>query len=265
MKFRPLLALAVLVTLLLPTPTAHATKKRNLVKSPGPPIVFEVATAEPELGTEVQALPGETLYTEFQGFEQKAAVMEEELEIWDDHTVREGEVLLGYIGNKDREIYCSPFRNRKIKLAWTQFNGWDCLIRTSTAELPTYRFDNKQVYQLEGDHGPKVGLKKKLPVFRYTRVVPEPEDAAWIAEENGFEMWRKRIVYLGTAAGVLRVAYEEYGEDLSTPTTSQELTYDLPEDLDAEPLVVSIRGARLEIQEVGSRGLRYRVVQGFDG
>lgn len=263
MKFRPLSALAAATVLLLLTPSAHATKKRNLVKSPGPPIVFEVATAEPDLGTEVQALPGETLYAEFQGFEQKAAVMEEELEIWKDHTVREGEVLLGYIGNKNREIFCSPFTNRKI--LFTQVNGWDCLLRTSTAELPTYRFDTKQVYQREGDHGPKAGLKKKLPVFRYTRVVPEPEDAVWIAEENGFEMWRKKIVYLGTAAGVLRVSYEEYGEDPDMPTTSQELTYDLPDDLAAEPLLVSIRGARLEIREAGSRGLRYRVVAGFDG
>lgn len=259
MKIR-IAVVAVVIASTLAASSAQATKKRNLVKSPGPPIVFELHTVEPEVGTEATALPGETLFVEFQGFEQQAAVMEEDFEIWDDHTVRKGEVLLGYIGNKNREIYCSPFRNRKIRLAFTQFNGWDCLLETVKVEQPKHYFDKKQVYQLEGDHGPTAGLRKP-PAFHYTRVVPEPEDAAWIAEQEGFALWRKEIVYQGTAGGVLRLMYREYGEDLSEPERTQELVFDLAPE--GETTTAVVQGAFLEVYSSDNTGIRYKVTRGF--
>lgn len=73
--------------------------------------------------------------------------------------------------------------------------------------------------------------------------------------------FRKEILFSGAAAGVLRLVYREFADDLARPAFTQELTFDLPA-ADA-PMTINVKGARIEITGAGNRGLAYRVVSPF--
>jgi hypothetical protein len=75
---------------------------------------------------------------------------------------------------------------------------------------------------------------------------------------SGPTPFRREILFSGAAAGVLRMVYREFANDLARPAFTQELTYDLPAG--NAPLDISIKGARIQITEASNSGLTYRVL-----
>ncbi len=57
----------------------------------------------------------------------------------------------------------------------------------------------------------------------------------------------------------MRLLYREFVNDMAREAFSQELTFDLA----AGPMMVSVKGARIEVIKAGNEGIEYRVLQGF--
>jgi len=82
-------------------------------------------------------------------------------------------------------------------------------------------------------------------------------EATQIAPGGGY---RYQLLYEGVAAGVLRVTYREFVNDLARPSFTQELTYTL--DASGQGNVV-FRGARLHIEQASNESLKYQVLSGM--
>jgi len=88
----------------------------------------------------------------------------------------------------------------------------------------------------------------------------EPPVSFEQAEVMVGEGFKSELVYQGVAAGVLRLLYREYSENLARAAFQQELTY----TMEAEgPTEVGFRGLRLEVLSADNSGIRYRVVTGL--
>lgn len=88
----------------------------------------------------------------------------------------------------------------------------------------------------------------------------DPPVAFEHAEVMVGEGFKSELVYQGVAAGVLRLLYREYSENLARPAFQQELTY----TMEAQgPTEVGFRGLRLEVLGADNSGIRYRVVTGL--
>jgi hypothetical protein len=74
------------------------------------------------------------------------------------------------------------------------------------------------------------------------------------------EGFKSELVYQGVAAGVLRLLYREYSQNLARPAFQQDLTYTLEA---AGPTEVGFRGLRLEVLSADNSRIRYRVVTGL--
>lgn len=85
-------------------------------------------------------------------------------------------------------------------------------------------------------------------------------DYRTVAAPEVGEVMRAEILYQGAAAGVLRLMYREYTNELARPAFAQELTYDLA---GAMPLEVAVQDARLEVLAAGNDGIRYRILKGL--
>lgn len=88
----------------------------------------------------------------------------------------------------------------------------------------------------------------------------EPPVAFERAEVMVGEGFKSELVYQGVAAGVLRLLYREYSENLARPAFQQELTYTMEAEGATE---VGFRGLRLEVLEADNSAIRYRVVTGL--
>jgi hypothetical protein len=68
------------------------------------------------------------------------------------------------------------------------------------------------------------------------------------------------LLYEGVAAGVLRLSYREYSDNLARPAFMQELTYTLEAGGATD---VVFRGARLRVESASNEGISYEVVSGL--
>ena len=72
--------------------------------------------------------------------------------------------------------------------------------------------------------------------------------------------WKKELVYQGVASGVLRLTYREYTNNWTTPTASQDLSYDISPTGSTEVLY---QGARLVFSSATGNNASYIVTSGF--
>jgi len=86
------------------------------------------------------------------------------------------------------------------------------------------------------------------PQARYRRVAFQTQ--ATTATQGS----TRRLVYLGSGGGVLRLRYEEDGQPPA------DVAYDLSKD---GPTSVSFKGARMEISSATNEGIQYQVLSGF--
>lgn len=75
------------------------------------------------------------------------------------------------------------------------------------------------------------------------------------ASSDGF---RSELVYLGASAGVLRLAYREYVNDMARPAFAQELTYDLSS---SGPTTIAFQDQVFEILEAGNMRVQYQLLE----
>ena len=71
--------------------------------------------------------------------------------------------------------------------------------------------------------------------------------------------FRSELVYLGFAQNRLKLSYREYSPRGSRATATEDLEFDL-----AEGRTIAVKGARLEVLDVGNQGIRYRVLSPLD-
>lgn len=74
------------------------------------------------------------------------------------------------------------------------------------------------------------------------------------------DIWRKELIYNGRSGDTIRVIYREYSGDLARPAFTQELQYDLSQQME-----IGFREVRLQVESATNTSIRYRVLQTFDG
>jgi hypothetical protein len=82
-------------------------------------------------------------------------------------------------------------------------------------------------------------------------------EATQLAPGGGY---RYELLYEGVAAGVLRLTYREFVNDMARPSFTQELTYTL--DPTGQGMV-AFRGARLRILQASNESVKYEVLTGI--
>lgn len=87
-------------------------------------------------------------------------------------------------------------------------------------------------------------LPRPLQFELVEEIIPRPESLS------------RELVFLGSSANVIRLAYREYIADLARPAYFQEVTYDLT-DL---PMEIAFRNAQFEILSINGSSLTYRVL-----
>lgn len=68
-------------------------------------------------------------------------------------------------------------------------------------------------------------------------------------------VFRRELVYTGSAQSTLTLLYREFYKDMARPAFSQELKYDIARDQ-----VIGYKGARIEVINSGNTSITYRVI-----
>ncbi len=199
-------------------------------------VVEKTRGASPEVGEEAEAVQGSAVYVELEQAYNPAARLVDPVWRKGKYLFRTGKVLRKY-ELPDGESYCGgDSRSRFI-----------CLFGR--------RGDAGNLYYMHDQYGTARDLKEPV-----SYAVHNVELDAGDLSRVGATKVRAEILYQGAAGGVLRLLYREYSNDMARPAFSQELTYDLGE----LPMVVAVKGARIEVLEAGNAGIRYRILSGFD-
>ncbi|ULR87332.1 hypothetical protein [Comamonas sp. B21-038] len=73
------------------------------------------------------------------------------------------------------------------------------------------------------------------------------------------EAFRNELVFLGSAGKTLRLLYREYAGDFVRPAFSQDVAY----DVEALPMEIQFRTARIQVLELPGSSIKYRVLSSF--
>ena len=88
---------------------------------------------------------------------------------------------------------------------------------------------------------------------------PAPYARQDVPENVGANNSRVTLVYLGAAAGVLRLSYREFANDMARPAFTEELSYPVGA---AFPQTITWRDTKITLLGLSNDGLRYRVEAG---
>ena len=174
-------------------------------------------TATPELGSLSLARPGEPMYANYNYDAITIAFLSKEV-VYDEYSSR-------------RLHPRTPF--------YQMINGKYCRVSGS----PCLEDADK-----DGDFD-KPG--KDPETLKKIDVPYELVEEFFDASSEGF---RSELVFQGIAAGVLRLAYREFVNDMARPAFTQVLTYDY-----SGPTTLAFQSLEFEILEAGNMGITYRV------
>lgn len=193
--------------------------------------------ATPPIGEQADAGVGRAVYTETEYPVQVFARLLEDVTVTaKGHVLERGTLLQGEI-----------FRGRPLYCAMELYQAGPWRVRVLCLMDPD--LDSR----FEGLHLVDYQPPRKYPLDVPYETVQVPASSA------GGRSVKREIVYLGSGAGVLRLGYREYVNNLAREAFAQEASYDLEEGVTE----VAFNGARIEVLEANNTAIRYRVIEGF--
>lgn len=90
--------------------------------------------------------------------------------------------------------------------------------------------------------------------YKFEGLADVPYDLQTIRFDASEEGFRSEILYLGSAAGILRLQYREFIDDMARPAFGQDLVF----SVEPTPFRIAFQDLEIEVIEVGNMGIRYR-------
>lgn len=193
------------------------------------PVIRVNRGVSPAVGTEATVGTGDVLFTEFERQEVEWARLRSDTRVAQTGLMMpKGTLLEGeFEGSGGKKEYCKGFETALYCMKDRDGDG---------------SFDKLQI--LGGGRPPEHFSARYELIYQPT-------------DEHG---WRKELVYQGVTSGILRLTYREYTNDWTTPTVSQDLSYDISP---TGPTEVIYQGTRLVFSSATSNSASYTVTSGF--